>query len=73
MDTSTDTRRTLTVQQFMDETGARPTKTYAMIASGELPSIRMGRRILISRDTVERWLRGDLDDPYTVADDDTAA
>ncbi|HEY5487295.1 MAG TPA: helix-turn-helix domain-containing protein [Candidatus Limnocylindrales bacterium] len=33
--------------------------TYAAVQSGELPSIRIGRRVLISRDAIRRMLEGE--------------
>jgi excisionase family DNA binding protein len=31
-------------------------KAYAMAASGELPTIRMGRSVRVRRDRLEAWL-----------------
>jgi excisionase family DNA binding protein len=31
-------------------------KAYAMAASGELPTIRMGRSVRVRRDRMEAWL-----------------
>ncbi|GEM_PF-4771507 len=65
-------KRTLTVNEFMEETGAKPSSTWKMIREGRLPVIRMGRRVLISRDVLERFLRGDFSTP-TLSDHDNRA
>jgi len=62
--------RTVTVKGFIAETGTRTTTTYKMISNGELPVIRTGRRILIARDTVERFLRGELTPTHPQNSDD---
>lgn len=54
-------KRALTVKEFMVEVGTKPTSTRKMIRAGKLPVIRMGRRVLISRETIEAFLRGELD------------
>jgi len=33
-------------------------KAYEHVRSGEIPSIRMGRRLLIPRDRFHAWLNG---------------
>lgn len=53
-------KRALTVNEFMDETGAKPTSTRKLIREGKIPVIRVGRRVLIARHTVEAFLRGEL-------------
>jgi excisionase family DNA binding protein len=35
--------------------------TYSAIARGEIPSVRVGHRILIPRPALERWLAGGND------------
>ena len=66
-------KRTLTVSEFMDETGAKPSSTWKMIREGRLPVIRMGRRVLISRDVLEQFLRGDFSTQSLSDDDDSRA
>jgi excisionase family DNA binding protein len=55
--------RSVTFDEFCEETGFRPTTTRKMIRLGILPHIRIGRRIRIARDVVEAALRGE----YNVA------
>jgi hypothetical protein len=55
-----DQKRTLTVTEFMREAGTKPTSTWKMIREARLPVIHVGRRILISRETLERFLRGEF-------------
>ncbi len=64
-------KRSVTVTEFMAETGARPSSTWKMIRENRLPVIRMGRRVLIARDVLEGFLRGE----YSAAtqDDSRAA
>jgi excisionase family DNA binding protein len=66
-------KRSVTVNEFMEETGAKPSSTWKMIRDGRLPVIRMGRRVLISRDVLERFLRGDFSAPSLSDDDNRAA
>lgn len=55
----TEASRAVTVYQFCEETESRPTTTRKMIRLGILPIIRTGRRIRISRDVLEAFLRGE--------------
>jgi excisionase family DNA binding protein len=52
---------TLTVNDVHNEIGrdkiARAT-LYLAISRGDLPSVRLGKRILIPRDAFHRWLNG---------------
>lgn len=38
--------------------GISLTKTYHDILAGEIPSIRLGKRIIVSRTSFDRWLGG---------------
>lgn len=66
-------KRTLTVNEFMAETGAKPSSTWKMIRECRLPVIRMGRRVLISRDVLEQFLRGEFSTPALSDEGDRAA
>lgn len=66
-------KRSVTVNEFMEETGAKPSSTWKMIREGRLPVIRMGRRVLIARDVLERFLQGDFSTPSLSDDDNRAA
>ncbi len=57
---SATSKRTVTFNEFIDETGAKKTTVRKMIRTGKLPVIRAETRILIARDTVEKFLRGEL-------------
>ena len=37
--------------------GISHTHVYRMIASGELPSARLGRRIVVPTDALKKWLK----------------
>lgn len=47
--TTTDERRTLTVEEAARILGVGRTAAYAAVRSGEIPSIKLGRRVLIPR------------------------
>ena len=49
-------RLTLTVEEFAHAVGIGRNLAYDSVKSGEVPHIRVGRRILIPRVAVERWL-----------------
>ena len=49
-------RATLTVSETAVRLGLGRNATYEAIRRGEVPSIRVGRRILVPRDALERWL-----------------
>ena len=66
-------KRSVTVNEFMEETGAKPSSTWKMIRESRLPVIRMGRRVLISREVLEQFLRGEFSTPTLSAEGDRAA
>lgn len=45
-----------TIPNFVDWSNVSRTKTYALIASGELRSFKLGARRLIRRDDAIAWL-----------------
>jgi excisionase family DNA binding protein len=49
----------LSVKQVMRDLGLSKTAVYDAISRKELPSIRVGRRILIPRIPYERMVRGE--------------
>lgn len=49
-------RLTLTVEEFAAAVGISRNLAYDGVRSGAVPHIRVGRRILIPRIAVERWL-----------------
>ena len=65
MQTRTPTRRTVTIPEFADELGIDRSTAYALAKDDRLPVpvIRVGRRILLGRDAVERLLSGDTTRP----------
>jgi excisionase family DNA binding protein len=42
--------------------GIGRTKVFEMLASGELPAVRIGRSVRISRDLLERWVDAKLEE-----------
>ena len=61
-------RKTLTVDETAAITGLSRQSTYDAISRGELPSIRVGRRILIPRAKLEELLGGPIEAGTTVAE-----
>jgi excisionase family DNA binding protein len=51
-------RLTLTVPEVAALLGLSRNGTYAAIAAGEIPSIRIGRRLLVSKAALGRMLTG---------------
>jgi len=47
----------LTVRDVQEETQVVRTKLYALIASGELGVVRIGRSVRIPRASLELWIR----------------
>ncbi|HEX2679892.1 MAG TPA: helix-turn-helix domain-containing protein [Candidatus Dormibacteraeota bacterium] len=41
--------------------GIGRTKTFQLIASGELPSVRLGRCVRVSSDALRRWIDVHMD------------
>ena len=48
--------KTYTVRQTSKALDISLNATYAAVRAGEIPSVRVGRRILIPRAALERWL-----------------
>ena len=53
---SNDRRLSLTVTEAAEMLGISRTLAYALVARGELPSLRMGRRIVVPRRALEALL-----------------
>lgn len=50
--------RYLTIREVYEDLGIGRNKVYEMVASGEIPSVRFGERIVrIPRDEYEAWHR----------------
>ncbi len=49
-------RLLLRIPEVADTLGIGRTKIYEMIATGELPTIRVGRAIRISVSTLQKWV-----------------
>ena len=59
----TENRLTLTVEEAAEMLGISRAFAYALVRKEELPSVRLGRRVVVPRHALERML--------SVADDDT--
>jgi excisionase family DNA binding protein len=49
-------RLLLRIPEVADTLGIGRTKIYEMIATGELPTIRVGRAVRISVSTLQKWV-----------------
>lgn len=54
---------TLRVTEVCSMTGLKPTTVRALIKSGELPSIRVGKAILVSVFELQKWIKAKQDKP----------
>ena len=52
-------RRTLTVEEAGEWLGIGRSAAYAAAKRGEIPTIRIGRRLVVPRDALERMLAGE--------------
>ncbi len=46
----------LSIQQLQDLLGIGHTKAYSLVASGEIPSVKIGRIIRINQRDLGKWL-----------------
>lgn len=46
----------LRASELVDALGVSRAKVYEMIASGELPSVRIGRSVRVPAASLERWI-----------------
>ena len=56
MASDTATKKTLTVEQAGRELGISRSLAYAAAQSGEIPTLRIGRRLIVPRAAFERML-----------------
>lgn len=52
---------TMTVEEAAEVLGISRSLAYEGVHSGEIPSITVGRRILIPRAALEEWLSGQVE------------
>ena len=57
---SNDRRLSLTVMEAAEVLGISRTLAYELVARGELPSLRMGRRIVVPRRALEALLEAGM-------------
>lgn len=55
---ATPTRATYTVEETAEKLGVSRNATYEALKRGDLPSIRVGRRILVPAAALDRLLAG---------------
>jgi excisionase family DNA binding protein len=51
-------RRTLTIPEAARVLGIGRNSAYEAAQRGELPTVRLGRRVLVPRDALDRFLEG---------------
>jgi excisionase family DNA binding protein len=51
-----ETRLTLTVPQAAEVLGISRALAYELVARGELPALRLGRRVVVPRRALERFV-----------------
>ena len=51
-----DRRLVLRAEEVAEELGIGRWKVYEMMATGELPTIRIGRLVRVPRAALERWI-----------------
>ncbi|MEV2910183.1 helix-turn-helix domain-containing protein [Paenibacillus larvae] len=51
---------TLSVNEAAELLGLSNSTIYTMVREGQIPHLRVRGRILFHRDTIEKWLRGEL-------------
>jgi excisionase family DNA binding protein len=55
-----DEPKTKTIDEAAQELGIGRNQTYAAARRGEIPTIRIGKRILVLREPLKRMLEGSL-------------
>lgn len=51
------------IQETSEAIGVHPNTIYTLVKTGKLPSITLGRKILISKIELERWLAAGQSNP----------
>jgi len=72
MVTTTEPRATLTVEQAAMVLGIGRTLAFELARTGQLPTIRLGRRLLVPRVALDRRLDSQLPRQNDSASDDAA-
>ena len=52
-----------TIQEASEALGFHPNTIYGLVKSGKLPAVNLGRKILISKMELSRWLAGQSNTP----------
>lgn len=47
---------TMTVKELQEYLGVGRVKAYELVNSSGFPTVRIGRKILVSRDGLEKWI-----------------
>ena len=60
----TDNRMTLAVEEAAEILGISRAFAYALVRKGEVPSLRLGRRLVVPRRALEQLLEGEQHDHH---------
>lgn len=55
-----DRNKTMSVKEFCNEYGIGINKGYEMINSSDFPMLRLGRKIIIIRSKVDKWIENQI-------------
>ena len=55
-----DRNKTMSVKEFCNEYGIGINKGYEMINSSGFPMLRLGRKIIIIRSKVDKWIENQI-------------
>ena len=55
-----DSNKTMSVKEFCNEYGIGINKGYEMINSSDFPMLRLGRKIIIIRSKVDKWIENQI-------------
>lgn len=48
-------RKTITAAEAAEYLGLSTEKVYQMVRQGEMPGVKVGRRVLIDKHSIDRW------------------
>lgn len=57
-------RLTMTVQEAADALGISRNTAYELVHQGQIPSVRLGRRLLVPTKALHAWLEGQAERKY---------
>lgn len=55
----------MTVQEAADALGISRNTAYELVHQGQIPSVRLGRRLLVPKQALHAWLEGQAERKYS--------